>query len=84
MGDPDRVGVNIPGHREAVIVMGNRQAVDTRLSLVCLDTRAAGNVSRAFPILAPRCRARNGTDGRGRYLSKTPGKGHFSFGHQAA
>ena len=45
MGDPDRVGVNIPGHREAVIVMGNRQAVDTRLSLVCLDTRAAGNVS---------------------------------------
>ena len=73
MGDPDLVGVNIPGHREVD---------DTRRPLIYLDTGAAGNVSRAFSILAPRSRARNGT--RGKYLSKTLGKGHFSFGHQAA
>ena len=75
MGDPDPVGVNIPGHREVD---------DTRRPLIYLDTGAAGNVSRAFPIFALRFHQRNGTDGRGRYLSKTPGKGHFSFGHQPA
>ncbi|OLE86439.1 MAG: hypothetical protein AUG07_02650 [Acidobacteria bacterium 13_1_20CM_2_60_10] len=80
MGDPDPVGVNIPGHRPDFI--GVNAAVDTRRPLIYLDTGAAGNVSRAFPIFALRFHQRNGT--RGKYLSKTPGKGHFSFGHQPA